>query len=445
MRTTISNLKHFYQCRGFWWYYLIFAMFASQMVLFERESRMWFWFGMINLMAGLGISSLHKEILARPFTYCLPGHRPIPRRIIVSFGVILNLLLPVVILLRKDLAYHDIPFIVMSASSFGLIVYLLVNLSGLIPRDRNLFPVVGVGLIGVILVGTDALDSLALDLPVLLPAVAVILGVVAWLFLRGEPMARKFSGQIAWGFSTPNKAARKKAERTASAKQQYDSPVWIHEFFIKCMESSNHTAIARYIWSDLYLAFAKPLSRWKDVLLVLSLVAIGSAYLSTFTRDVDDANSPILVSIAVVMSLAAMSVRLPLYSNTPPFTPRKQRLQGAVSVAGVMTLLMIVMLFVITAMTQLLQQILPDFFAALPQMQIILLPLACVPAVLIIHVCIKSPSLKPALIILMFFLCAGLLIRSENLFLWMLLTSACTWTTFILIARHICGKRCLVQ
>ena len=445
MRTTISNLKHFYLCRGFWWYYLIFAMFASQMVLYERDSRTWFWFGLINLMAGLGVSSLHKEILARPFTYCLPGHRPIPRRLIFGFGVVLNLLLPVVILLRKDLTYLDTPSIVLSASSFGLIVYLLVTLSGLIPRNTNLFPVVGIALIGVMLFGTGVLDKLASELPVLLPAVAVVTGVVTWLFLRGEQMARKFCGRTVSGFSTPNKAARKKAERTAHAKQQVDLAPWVQDFFLKRIESLDRTAIARSIWSDLYLAFAKPLSQWKNVLLVLSLVAIGAAYCSTFTKDANNTNSPILVSIAVVMSLAAMSVRLPLYSNTPPFTPRKQRLHGAVSVAGVTTLLMILMLLVIAAMTQLLEQILPGFFAALPQMQIILLPLACVPAVLIIHVCIKSPSLKPALIILTFFLCAGLLIRSENLFFWMLLTSACAWTAFILLARHVCAKRCLIQ
>ena len=445
MRTTTANLKHLYQCRGFWWYYVVIAMFVSQMVFNEREAFGWLWIGMLNLMAGIGISLLQKEILSRPFAYCLPGHRPMPRRLIFGFGVVFNLLLLLPAMFRKDLADYNTVIAMLCAFSFGLTVYLVTILCGLIPRNANLFPVVIIGFMATLLIPKEIVDDLATGFPVLLPAIAVIVVVVTWLLLQSESLARKLYGQPALYFSTPNKAAQRKARQAAYGKRQNDSPPWIHEFFIKRIGSFNHAATVRSIWSDLYLAFAKPFSRWKDTLIVLSVVAVGAAYLSTFTRDVDDANSPIMITIAVVMSLAAMAVRLPLYSDTPPFASRELRLYGAVSVAGATTLLMIIMLFVIAAATILLEQILPSFFAAMPQIQIVLLPIATVPAILILHLCIKSQSVKSALIIALFFVCSGLLIRTESLFVWMLITSISAWTAFILIARHVCARRCLVQ
>ncbi len=445
MRTTTANLKHLYQCRGFWWYYLVFAMFATQMVLYERIPFGRLWFGLINVMAGIGISMLQKEILSRPFTYCLPGHRPIPRRLIFGFSIVFNLLLSLLIILRNDTSQYSIFIIILSAFSFGLTFYMLAVLCSLIPRNTNLFPVVVAGLVAVLFLVKSAPYNLMRGLPVLLPATAAIASAAACLLLRGQSLARKFCGRPVQGFSIVSKTAQRKARRAAYAKQSVNSSPWVHELFLARIGSSGHTTMARSIWSDLYFAFATALSHWKASIVLFAATSLGSAYLATFRRPAATADSPILVSFAVILSLAAMSVRLPAYSYTPALTGRRQRFYGTLTIAVLMTALMILLLIIMAGTAALLELALPSVFATFPFARFTLVPLATVPAILALNLFFTAPPVKGLLTVVFFFLFFGLCVRFEYVFTLVLIISACAWIVFILIARHACMKRCLVQ
>ena len=118
MRTTIANLKHLYQCRPFWAFYFLFLVWVWSLADAGSGGKSFFW--VVNFNAGLGLGLLQQEILSRPFAFCLPGYRPVPRRMIFIFGIILNLILSSAFIFRDTLALGNMPLVVVTSFLLGL-------------------------------------------------------------------------------------------------------------------------------------------------------------------------------------------------------------------------------------------------------------------------------------------------------------------------------------
>ena len=124
------NLKHLYQRRGLWLVYVVlgFLVFVSIAVSFKSpavgQGR---FIGLVVLafVIGLIAAMLPIEVLNKPFSYCLPGHRKIPKRFIFWVGVVLNLFSSLLFIMYPNLHSGQLVLVVCSAFFAGLFSYLL--------------------------------------------------------------------------------------------------------------------------------------------------------------------------------------------------------------------------------------------------------------------------------------------------------------------------------
>ncbi|MHC4463656.1 MAG: hypothetical protein ACYS30_19830, partial [Planctomycetota bacterium] len=91
------NLKHLHQRRGLWLVYVCLGFFAfiGIAVSFKRPSAGQGQFiGLVVLafVVGLLLALLPIELMSKPFSYCLPGHRKVVRKFIFSVAVVFNFL-----------------------------------------------------------------------------------------------------------------------------------------------------------------------------------------------------------------------------------------------------------------------------------------------------------------------------------------------------------------
>ncbi len=445
MRTTIANLKHLYQCLDVWWYYLVFAMIGTLKLSNEREY-FWLWFGLINLVLGFGISMLQKEILSRPLTYCLPGHRTIPCKIILSVGIVFNVLLSLLIILCRNLIDYNPLLIILSVSSVGLTIYLIAALCILATRNRILFPVILAALIAILFFVKSAPQNLTSNLHTLLPIVAVITAVTAYLLIQGESLARKSCGKTSQGFPSSNKASNRVAEQASYAAPNVEYTPRVEGFFLRHMRSCKDHTTARFIWSDLYLTFAEHISYWKIALFTLAVkIPLSALLFFAIFRNFYNVSLPLLITTAIVLSLTESSVRLPAYSCTPTLTGRRQRFYSILTLASLITGLMTLLIIITAGIAALLEPALPGIFATFRFSCLILVPLTIVPATLTIDLSCTTDLAKGLFYIAFFFLFFGLCARFGHVFTTILIISACAWPVFILTAHYVCAKRGLVQ
>ena len=109
MKILIANLKHFYQCRSVWWFYLPLCLILIPMLLLWRniisklsdfgitiELGYLGLFGILALLPfclGFLTADLQRTVLAKPFSFCMPNHRSVPRRLMLVVGVVVVALL----------------------------------------------------------------------------------------------------------------------------------------------------------------------------------------------------------------------------------------------------------------------------------------------------------------------------------------------------------------
>ena len=96
MSIMTANFKHLCQCRRLWlWYFFILGFGYSQIHIARNSKEMGFLHFMLILLAfyfaGSLIGSLAADVLSKPFTYTLPGHRRMPRVIVVTASLVASL------------------------------------------------------------------------------------------------------------------------------------------------------------------------------------------------------------------------------------------------------------------------------------------------------------------------------------------------------------------
>jgi uncharacterized membrane protein len=97
MSILTANLKHLYQRRGLW---LVYAFFIVPMFLViiamlhkpEAGKGMFTLFLLLAFIIGFITASLSIEVMNKPFSYCLPGHRKTVRQFIFLIGIAVSLL-----------------------------------------------------------------------------------------------------------------------------------------------------------------------------------------------------------------------------------------------------------------------------------------------------------------------------------------------------------------
>ncbi|HUS73201.1 MAG TPA: hypothetical protein VMY06_09060 [Sedimentisphaerales bacterium] len=452
------NLKHLYQRRGLWLVYVIVILFAlgGIAVLFKgQEPGHGRFIGLIVLafVVGLLFAVLPLEVMSKPFSYCLPGHRKMVRKFVFCVGIVFNLLGSLLFFVYPSLNTGQLVLVVCSAFFAGLISYLLG--AGLAFTSR--ISVAFIGFLPLIIVAGQffdlhtVLERVIVENPLVVIPVGILTSCVMWFWLGDEDRARRYCN-VPWAgfFDVWNPAKMKRISRIRMAGKweklkKYTSPR-TDRFFLGRMNRHDYVSAGRYVWGGLYAASVVPVLQWKSILssvilfvLVLGYMGVGAIFIFSF-----------------ISAMIVMNMRLPVHSSMLISGGRRERFVGAITVVAMATVLISVWGVVMAALSMLLEIVIPEFtlrgvtfaYHAI-SVKYIFVPLLITPFAFVIGLIFyRRPiymisSLIP-LIYLMGF--TGIVWRKQlhtmiNISIIALLVLG--WGTFLLVLRYVCMKRSL--
>lgn len=379
MSILTANLKHLYQRRGYWLVHLILGLFAYLCIMTAlKYSGMkpidrimsgltgiitFLFLGEVHFMGlvllafpiGLFAASMPIEVLSKPFTYCLPGHRKVPGQFVLLIGIVTNALGSLIFLAYPDLTGWQKVSSVCSAFGTGSMMYSL----GVWLAWRTPFAVLLLILLPWMWMPTSSLKLTVIAQQVIVeaPFEITILGVLSslagWWWLTNKTHVRRFCTIPRLGlFDVWNKekVERYKQSRASGKKKKpkgYPHP-WVEEFFLNRMNQFGYLRAGRHIWGGLYTTFAMPLSTWKAQIAWLPVV-----FMVYYTSPIGENLLGLLAGTIVA------NIRAPI--RTSVFTPqgRKERLITSAVVLGAIVVLTTGIITAIIALSVILAPIMP--------------------------------------------------------------------------------------
>lgn len=458
MSILTANLKHLYQRRGLWLVYAFLGLigFLSSMAALDspRAGKGQFvWLVMLQVLVGSMAATLAREVLAKPFSYCLPGHRKTVRKFILWVGVVINLLASLPYLKYPSVYSPDL-ILVFCSGLFASLIFYWLGVAWAFSLKKS------VSWIGFLLWAIIAL--LFFDLHVVLesaivryPGIVVLVGllstVVGWLWLGDAGLARRYCAVPWLGlFDAWNKDKQQRYRQARMAvkwdKKLKTSP-WLEEFFLTRIRKRNYTSIGKYIWAGFYTIFGNkvPLSGLFVALLLVCLFCYMKSVVVTFT-------------LFFMPGFMVAHLRLPVYSSMLVVGGRNERFFTVLTLVATSAVLITAVATAIAALTMPLAAIMPDitlrgttftFHAA--YLQPFFVPLLMIPIVFTIQLFfLKNPFYAVVTIMLLFVLLftgvSGLkalstMLNPISLVAGLLVLS---WAIFVTILYYICMRRCLV-
>ncbi len=454
------NLKHLYQRRGMWLVYAIlaFAVFACIISPIEHPGPgTGRHVGLVMLTGAIGflVTMSSIEVLARPFSYCLPGHRRVIREFIFSVGIASALLGLPPFLVYPGL--HSWWLLAVLASAYcATLSFYWVGVA-LAFATRN-----GGALMGFI--PLVFFISIFFELHVLLeraivlsPAPVMLAGIlstmVAWIKLGNPDRARRYCAAPWMGFldSFNRKKVRTYANARAAVRwkrlKSHPHP-WVERFFLGRMSRCSYRGSARYVWGVLYTTFGIMLSQWPIIFVLLLPVVLVVGYLG-----------PKMYFMFFIVSLWLLPFMRPLvYSSMLISGGRRQRFYEMLIATSFMALLGAAIIVLMAVLSVPLTPVMPAFnirglelsFHAI-DMYLFCAPLLVLPVAAALHVVLYKKPIT--MIFSAMLLCYSLMMLA---ILWekelaplvtpasVLVTVVSAWILFVLVLARVSAKRCLV-
>jgi hypothetical protein len=459
MSVLTVNLKHLYQRRGLWLFYVILVLFALAgiAVLFEDvKAGQGRFIGLIVLVfvVGLLLAMLPIEVMSKPFSYCLPGHRKMVRKFVFCVGIVFNLFASLLFFVYPSLNTGKLVLVVCSAFFAGLISYLLG--AGLAFAARN--SVAFIGFLPLIIIAGRffdlhlVLERVIVENPLVVISVGVLSSCVVWFWLGDEGRARRYCN-VPWAgfFDAWNPAKMKKISRIRMAGKwdklkKYTSPR-MERFFLGRMNRYDYVGAGRYIWGALYAAAVVPVLQWKSILSIVVLMSFFLGYAGP-TATFMFFFMPIIV---------VMNMRLPVHSSMMISGGRRERFAGTVTAVAVAAVPVSAVAVAMVALSILFETTVSEFtlrevtftYRAISA-ENLFIPLLIIPFAFVIRLIFYR---KPVYTILLLMLIIYLLIFtgiiwSKQLSAMINLISIIAllvlgWGSFLLVLRYVCMRRSL--
>lgn len=364
------NLKHFYQRRGLWlWYLFLFPwlFFAFFFQFFfrshrhEYESYVGFFF--LSFFVGVITADLQRDVLAKPFSFCLPKHRSMPKHLIFGIGSIVNLLVGIIFFgNREPLFPHDL-LVILAAGFVGMIFYLLaVRLVFVFRTGAFIGPILA--FIWVIPMVLSQYNRPAEYIIISHPLWPIMAGIItcriAWKWLEGDALARKHCGDVrmgladAWNVAKMRKYQQKQYAQMLSKGRPSISDS-LEGFFLTRMETCASFSKYRAVLGNLYIMLGRLFGgpRWvwtlTTPLLIVMILSLGY-----FANGI--------MSNYVFLSPAFMVFYLDLVPHRNILLPlgRTEKYYTAVASGFVITVMVTLLFAMLAAMSVLLGPMLPD-------------------------------------------------------------------------------------
>ena len=456
-----ANLKHLYQCRSLWlWYFLLLCQIPLiARPFWSSENEKFVGYLVISSFWALVTISLVKEILNKPFSFCLPGHHKIPRRFIFWIGGVINMVFGLVFLAHTELEFPYVLLVICAGGFMGMLFYLLVVL--FIFPVRNNVALIGflplVIFLGVFFELYKPLEAMIIYSPVRIIIVGLLICWLTWRWLGQEGLARRYCGQMVIGITDVWNAEKERRYRQAraveeSAKKNLAFADRLNRFFMARMTGSGFLTRSRYIWGNLYVVIGRAifsslgLGQW----LVIALLFMLMGYFPG-REDLSMANILFIMPV-----FGAVSMNLLPYSAILLPAGRNEKYYASLVSGFTVTLLTMLAIAVIAFISILLEPVLPDialkgrtFGYHAMNVKYCFVTLSLMPISFAIATLIRRRQfLKMVLSIMLMYGCIGFYTAATigeiqfNLFILPVLMMI-SWGISLLILRYVCMRRCL--
>jgi hypothetical protein len=258
MKALTANFKHLYQRPAVLGYYLFFLTLLPVIILLplKRPENEGAFAGylLFSVIGGVLAGSLQLDVFSKPFSFCLPGHRKIPRKFILLIGMVINIPASLLFLNHPSLA----PITIFSAFCLGMATFAGISLC--------IFSLKNIGFIGLfppfifilrLVEGPAFIERIIVRYPLLAIGLGIVSSIGLWKWLGNDTTYRTVCGKrVISSFDGWNRAKVKKLRDAGRAerwqKKEIKELTGTEKFFQSRIEGCDLTSKARYIWSILY-------------------------------------------------------------------------------------------------------------------------------------------------------------------------------------------------
>ena len=370
MSIFVANLKHLYQRRGAWFGYLMILCMAPMVLLpislakFGFEHERYLGFLLISFWTGVFVGNMQKDVLMKPFSFCLPGHRRIPKLIIFLIGGVVNLILGCVFLMYPGLDFPYVPMlmIILAGGFVGMILYfygVCCTLFELRMLLGGILPWLGLG--AIIFFKWDlVVQNVIISRPIPTILASGLLCVWFWRLFGRDSLARRHCGKLVFDeFNTSLKAQKYRqtqADRNlTAAKGEFFEK--LHEFFLRRMNRYEFLGKGRHVWGNLYMVFGRGFVTWqmKHVLASCALISFLVLFFG-FAGKGEGVNV-----LFVILALSGLSLDLLPYRSMLFPAGRAEKYFSILVLAVIITFSAGVLALALTGISVLLETLLPEF------------------------------------------------------------------------------------
>ena len=368
MSILAANLKHLYQRRSVWFWHVILLCQISMILLsFYSKTDRYLGYLIVNLLTGIFAAALQKNVLSKPFSFCLPGHRHIARPLVFWIGGTVNLILGCVFLGYPGLDFPYVLLVVLAGGFVGMIVYFYGVYVGFVK-----IPAPSAGILGPLILCTIffkwdmVLQNIIIHQPIVIILVSALVCVWVWRLLGRDILARKYCGELVmgilddWNIEKLQKYRQSQADRnlTETKAKLFEK---IHRFFLSKMERYVFLSRGRYIWGNIYMTFGKSFGFWNmwhvlGVLATIIFLVLFFGFMGPSEHNIRMIGFLFIVPALSICSLDIMPYRTMLFP-----AGRRDKYYSTLILSVVVTLLAGLLVLVMTGISVFLETMLPEF------------------------------------------------------------------------------------
>jgi len=367
MSILAANLKHLYQRRAAWlWYLIILAQTPAVLLLiYLTQFDRYLWYLIISLLTGILAGSMQKDVLVKPFSFCLPGHRRIPRPFVFWIGGVVNLILGCVFLWYPGLGFPYVLLVVLAGGFVGMIVYFYGVYIGFLELPKPAGGIIPLFIFGVIFFKWDiVLQDMIISRPIVVILVGGSVCVWVWELLGRDSLARKYCGKLVMGILDNWNQQKAEKYRQAQADQNLTETKAkfferLQQVFLRRMRRYDFLSKGRYVWGNIYIVFGKYFGFWRTTHIWGSLAAI-SLFLLMFGL-IGEANKRVINFLFVLPVFWVLGLDMLPYRTMLFPAGRAEKYFGMLVLAIIITFVGGVLVLAMTGISVFLETALPEF------------------------------------------------------------------------------------
>ena len=367
MSILAANLKHLYQ-RRVAWFWCVLILCQTPMILmppFLTKFDRYLGYLIASLLMGILAGGLQKDVLIKPFSFCLPGHRHIARPFVFWIGGTVNLILGCVFFGYSRLGFPYVLLVVLAGGFVGMIVYFYGVYIGFQVLPTPAGGIIPLFVFGAVFFKWDvAVQKVVINQPLVVILVSALICVWVWRLLGRDFLARKYCGKLVMGMFDDCKRVQKYRHAQANrnlteAKAKLSEK--IHRFFLGKMNQYDFLSRGSYIWGNLYMVFGKYFGYWqmKNVLGFWATIIFLVLFFGFMGPS--ENNKRMIGFLFIVPALCMCSLDLIPYRTMLFPAGRRDKYCSTLILSAVLTLLAGLLVLAMTGISVFLETMLPEF------------------------------------------------------------------------------------